>query len=135
MRGLTLGPGAAGGAMVDESARAVDGAACDAVGASPSRLWDGLCGIGCTVDVDVRRVIVWMRPDEGGIDRDLEHKGGQERTSRCRNNLASLGGFAVPEMQGRKASRDNLVLGDSGRNTHGQQLVCPVALCTDISAA
>jgi hypothetical protein len=119
MRGLTLGPGAAGGAMVDESARAVDGAACDAVGASPSRLWDGLCGIGCTVDVDVRRAIVWMRPDEGGIDRDLEHKGGQERTSRCRNNLASLGGFVVPELQGSKASRDNLVLGDSGRNTHG----------------
>ena len=31
MRGLKLVPGAAGGAMVDESARAVDGDPCDAL--------------------------------------------------------------------------------------------------------
>ena len=38
MRGLKLDAGAVGGAMVDESAGAVDGAPCDAVGTSPSRL-------------------------------------------------------------------------------------------------
>jgi hypothetical protein len=43
IRGLKLVAGAFAGVMVDESARTVDGAACDAVGTWPSRLWDGRC--------------------------------------------------------------------------------------------
>jgi len=40
MCGLKLVPEAAGRATVDESARAADGGACDAVGTLPSRLGD-----------------------------------------------------------------------------------------------
>lgn len=57
MCGLEFDPEGTGSAMVDESTRMMDGVDCDAVGTSPSRLWDAQSSIEDIVDVVVEREV------------------------------------------------------------------------------
>ena len=95
MCGLEFDPEGTGSAMVDESTRMVDGVDCDAVGTSPSRLWDAQSSIEDMVDVDGERDVALVEPDTGGSGQDRNRRAGKGR-SRCRNNLASLGCNVVP---------------------------------------
>lgn len=97
MLGLELVQESPNEAMVEESARAVDGAACDAVETLPSRFCDmRYAGIYNIVGAGLAAVRIG---EDEEVDIEADYRGVEER-GRRRNRLARVGDILTPQISG-----------------------------------